>query len=171
MNKQTFKGGEFLGVLSYRELPQPLLNKALTVRRVRMFSNASIIYATQLPVIGAVLHFTGVPKMFEIVTGGKVPSWSIPLIFGTGVLYHGLDALDRAEQVRHSMKQLSDEIDLHSSHNENIKRFIKQGATHVFVDRQANIHFVKAPEQLLGTSFRPIVGRMRSPISRAAILE
>lgn len=48
-----------------------------------------------------------------------------------------------------------------------IEAFLKQGATHVLVDRKLNVHFVKAPKYE-GKVRIPFVGRMRVPIDTRA---
>ncbi len=50
-----------------------------------------------------------------------------------------------------------------------IKRFIDQGATHVFFDRKGNLHFVKH-EKMRGKWFRPIFGRMHTPLERDSVI-
>ncbi len=45
-----------------------------------------------------------------------------------------------------------------------IRAFLESGATHVFVDRKLNLHFIRAPKYE-GKEHLPFIGRMRAPLS------
>lgn len=141
-----------LGSVNYHALPSELrkkLDRVKNARNLRLFVGT----ATALSLAPLAVYGIG-----AIRGHGLAFPWFQTLLAGSiATLTPGEN-----EKVRGATLEIGQMLRDHRTHP-TIAHFLSQGATHVLIDRQKNIHFVKAPEQK-GRPFRPLVGRMRAPL-------
>lgn len=138
-----------LGSMDYPALPVRLKAGVDSLKKAR--------WHRTLPAVASVLGYTAAG--FAILAKAPVIE---PLIYSGTATIFAADSARHGRNVKQLSLDLGKAVGLSRDHP-TVKHFISQGATHVFVDRGKNIHFVKAPH-LKGEPFRPLVGRVHAPV-------
>ncbi len=142
MPRQTLKRGEIIGSLPLKELPNSVKSEMVKLWKTRYYRDGDAALTATVGVTATN------PQGYR----------AIPF----GIIMGGLFARSNS-RVRNQTREIGKETNRFRN-NEQFKQFMERGATHVFMSRKGDLHFVKAPEHE-GKAFRPIIGRLRAPLT------
>ncbi len=155
-------GGEYLGVVKQNQMPgeiQGHMGAFRRIRKARGFNYGEAISSVSIGVIGAAARLD---KLFEAMGQSPWVAISFPIL-GTAV--GSFAAISRSHQIRNHAAAIAAHVEKNPTNHININLLKLKGATHIFLDKEGNVHFVKAPK-LSGKLFRPFFGRLRAPINQ-----
>ena len=139
---------QHLGVITYESLPHMLKFGLQSLKKERQ---KRLAMGTVAAVTTGIATVAGKPATFSLAIGAT----SLTLDYNKKIRRSTANVGARTAMAGNPERMWEAEP--------RIKAFMESGATHVFVDRKLNLHFIRAPKYA-GKAHLPFLGRMRAPL-------
>ena len=139
-----------IGVIPFDEVAEDVE----PIKSSRSLRSTGFAYSAAAAVAVPVAHF--------LKSSGHLNNPWTKAAFGA-LLLSGVGAGIASVAKNVDIRQKTTNLALRLMRHKKTLEYLRKGATHLFVNRSGDVHFIKAPKYK-GKPFRPIIGRLRAPL-------